>query len=69
MGRCECGSYATNIDPEDKVCDVCFYKIPLQELLAVIHRDGGHYTADHGIKKASKDAYKILYKLMGRAND
>jgi len=26
MEQCKCGSYAVNIDPEYKVCDVCFYK-------------------------------------------
>jgi hypothetical protein len=31
----------------------------LKELLAVIHRDGGHYTAEHGIEKSAKDATQL----------
>lgn len=29
-------------------------------LLAVIHRDGGHYAADRGILKACADAERII---------
>ena len=29
-------------------------------VLAVIHRDGGHYITEHGHKKASEDARKIV---------
>ncbi len=29
-------------------------------VLAVIHRDGGHYISIHGAEKASKDAIKII---------
>jgi len=32
-------------------------------VLAVIHRDGGHYISRHGHDKASKDAIKIILKL------
>ena len=35
----------------------------LQELLAVIHEDGGHYMATHGLKKATADAKKEVRKL------
>lgn len=28
----------------------------LKNLLAVIHRDGGHYTEEHGIEKSIKEA-------------
>ena len=31
----------------------------LGELLAVIHRDGGHYTEKHGIDKSWADAMKL----------
>ena len=31
----------------------------LLDLLAVLHRDGGHYTAEHGIKKSVEAALKI----------
>ena len=32
----------------------------LINLLAVIHRDGGHYTAKHGINKSVADAMTIV---------
>jgi hypothetical protein len=32
----------------------------LRNLLAVIHRDGGHYAAEHGLDKASLDAEKVV---------
>jgi len=31
---------------------------PLRELLAIIHRDGGHYTFEHGIEKSVADAHQ-----------
>ena len=32
-------------------------------LLACIHRDGGHYVAQHGVDKACDDAYEIIARL------
>ena len=32
------------------------------ELLAVIHRDGGHYVQEHGIEKAVEDAITLINK-------
>lgn len=32
----------------------------LGNLLAVIHRDGGHYQAEHGSKKAAEDAETLV---------
>jgi hypothetical protein len=32
----------------------------LRNLLAVVHRDGGHYAAEHGLDKASLDAEKVV---------
>ena len=66
MHSCEargCSSMAINVDPLQKVCDVCFYKIPLGELLATIHQDGGHYQQEHGVKKAMKDAINKWYSM------
>jgi len=63
MRRCVCGSYAVNLAKHDKtkdICDVCYYKIPLMNLLAYIHRDGGHYTAEHGLEKSVKDAKEVI---------
>lgn len=33
-----------------------------RELLAYIHRDGGHYHADHGFKKAVADGIRLVMK-------
>ena len=32
----------------------------LLNLLAVIHRDGGHYVTQHGLNKACEDAKKVI---------
>ena len=37
----------------------------LGSLLAVIHRDGGHYQAEHGMQKASGDAITAVHVLRG----
>lgn len=39
----------------------------LLNLLAVIHRDGGHYRAEHGTRKAVEDAYKEWQRLISIA--
>jgi predicted Zn-dependent protease len=38
----------------------------LRELLAVIHRDGGHYVAEHGIEKAADDAQTKVIAWLAR---
>ena len=35
----------------------------MQNLLAVIHRDGGHYVSKHGVEVATKDAITIYYGM------
>ena len=63
MNQCsKCRSYAVNEDPARDLCDVCYYKIPLLDLLAVIHRDGGQYVIEHGLKKAVEKAKKLCLK-------
>jgi hypothetical protein len=37
----------------------------LLNLLARIHRDGGHYTTEHGVEKACEDADGIVAELLG----
>jgi len=37
------------------------HKDALLDLLAVIHRDGGQYVANHGLEKAIKDAEDQIY--------
>lgn len=39
----------------------------LQELLAVIHRDGGHYTVAHGIAKSVEDAKAVVWAAFDAA--
>lgn len=34
----------------------------LENLLCIIHRDGGQYIIEHGIEKAFDDAVEIHYK-------
>ena len=29
------------------------------DLLAIIHRDGGHYTEEHGVDKSIEDAIRL----------
>ncbi len=36
--KCSCGSYAINIDPEKKYCDVCFWKNKYFNLLKKFQR-------------------------------
>jgi hypothetical protein len=35
----------------------------LKNLLAIIHCDGGHYTAEHGLLKAIEDAEKKVHNM------
>ena len=35
----------------------------LRNLLAIIHGDGGHYTADVGLEQSVEDAKQVYYKL------
>ena len=58
--------------PRVYICESCNKKIAaefgtneehkrhLLNLLAIIHRDGGHYVAEHGLDKAVQDAMKIV---------
>ncbi len=36
----------------------------LLNLLAVVHRDGGHYTEEHGVDKSVEDGMKIISDLI-----
>lgn len=33
----------------------------VSDLLAIVHRDGGHYESQHGTEKAAKDAVTLWY--------
>ena len=66
MRICEgkgCNSLALNDDPDERFCDVCFYKIPLLDLLAIIHGDEGRYTNVYGVSVSAKDAIHIIGKI------
>lgn len=36
---------------------------PVGDLLALIHRDGGHYLHEHGLEKTCLDAGRIVTEL------
>ena len=36
----------------------------LHNLLAICHGDGGHYTAEHGLKKSVEDAIELRNKMI-----
>lgn len=38
----------------------------LMNLLAVIHRDGGHYVSEHGFEKATEDAMNVIIEERNR---
>jgi hypothetical protein len=41
--------------------------VAVNELLAVIHADGGHYRAEHGVEKAAKDALLKVSELLQKS--
>jgi transcription elongation factor GreA-like protein len=44
-------------------------KDALSNLLAVLHRDGGHHEGDVGTKQATEDAIKIYYQLRAELDE
>ena len=42
------------------------YEIPLMDLLAVIHRDGGQYVERYGVDQAVKEAKQIVVDAIVR---
>jgi hypothetical protein len=52
------GLIAADVYPGDR------YKPLLFDLLAVLHRDGGHFTARHGVEVATKTAMHIASSLI-----
>jgi len=46
-----------------------FYTQDLKNLLAVIHRDGGHYTEKHGIKKSVEDAMLMVSTFLVKESE
>jgi len=53
------------------VCAICYAELEkenriLRELLAVIHRDGGHHTDEVGVAQSVADAISLIYDCMAR---
>ena len=46
-----------------------FLTTSLKDLLAVIHRDGGHYTEEYGLEKSATDAQFIFYAKLKFEDD
>jgi len=42
--------------------------VSARNLLAVIHRDSGHYTAEHGFVQSCEDAETVVLALRHKAN-
>lgn len=40
------------------------FEYSLRTLLAILHRDGGHYANEHGLAKATKDAIPKYYERL-----
>ena len=61
----ESGIAEACLHAQDKVYELQSDKVPqdLGDLLAVIHRDGGHYMEEHGLEKACKDAEQVVHHL------
>ncbi len=53
-----------NTRTPDKPKEPGNYKHWLQEILAILHRDGGHYLVEYGVEKASRDAIEKIYDLI-----
>ena len=71
MVPCAGGGPATsddNLVPEESGTPVCSTEEPrmrelLGNLLAVIHRDGGHYVEEHGWEQACAEAERRVLRL------
>jgi len=58
------GRWKTQDTPHSKGGGIMDDTIKLKNLLAIIHRDGGHYTGEHGLEKSVADAMKIVAELI-----
>lgn len=59
----EKGLEAACLAAQDRIYDLRSFQVGLGNLLAVIHRDGGHYQAEHGLERACADAEKVVIDL------
>lgn len=67
IGRWEVEYRKLFTHPPAQAAQVDPAKRAIGELLAVIHGDGGHYLARHGVEKAATDALPKVYALMQEA--
>jgi len=72
MPNCNmCNSFAVNVDPERELCDVCFYKKPLFDILEHIYCDlnkkyiDKDYLNEKDTRKLVKRAIDIIFKPKG----
>lgn len=54
---------------KDLECQLAEKTAKLNDLLAVIHRDGGHYLALNGLDNACRDAQNTVVKLFGNVDE
>ena len=67
MKSCEiCYSMTMNVDPKEELCDTCYYKNHLHNLLALIYGDGGDYVSDYGLEKAVEEAERIIAEKVAK---
>lgn len=59
----EKGLEAACLAAQDRIYDLRGARVDLGNLLAVIHGDGGHYQAEHGLERACADAEKVVIGL------
>lgn len=52
-----------------KLREIAAAQRPILDLLARIHRDGGHYTDAHGIAKSAADAENLVIKQLNQIFD
>lgn len=49
--------------------EVSELKQQISNLLAIMHRDGGHYQVEHGTKRACEEAGRLFSILMGKIDE
>jgi rubrerythrin len=48
---------------QDLMDEIARLRSILGDILAVIHRDGGHYTEEHGLERSARDATRRVSEL------
>jgi hypothetical protein len=66
LRKCKvCESVTVNVDEKTETCEVCLYRVPLLQILTLIHEDPDEKYIDvAGIQKATNDAMvKYIFLL------